>query len=65
MHYQQPKGQKMNDMKLTRRGKAVVAVIAILAGYLLVSAVFNSVTPTECKVPTKELSQGCITLLYG
>ena len=55
----------MNDIKLTRRGKAVVAVLAILAGYLLVSSVFNSVTPTECKVPTKELSQGCITLLYG
>ncbi len=55
----------MSDIKLTRRGKAVIAVIAIVAGYLLVSAVFNSVTPTECKVPTKELSQGCITLLYG
>lgn len=55
----------MNDMKLTRRGKAVVAVIAIVAGYLLASALLSSVTPTECKVPTKELSQGCITLLYG
>jgi hypothetical protein len=46
--------------RLTRRGKLVVA----LAALLLISWLFQATTPDECKVPVGEMSQFCLDLLY-
>lgn len=54
----------MNDIRLTRRGKVVVAILAGLGLYFVAAAALGSVTPDECKVPTDQMSQGCIALIY-
>lgn len=54
----------MNDIRLTRRGKMVVAILAGLGLYFVAAAALNSVTPDECKVPSDQMSQGCIALIY-
>jgi hypothetical protein len=46
--------------RLTRRGRFVVA----LAALLLVSWALQATTPEECKVPVGEMSQFCLDLLY-
>jgi hypothetical protein len=53
-------GDIMNDIRLTTRGK-IILVAAILA---TVYGLFIAVTPEECNVPTENMSQGCISLLY-
>lgn len=58
------KGKDMNDIRLTRRGKVVVAILAGLGLYFVAAAALNSVTPDECKVPSDQMSQGCIALIY-
>jgi hypothetical protein len=54
----------MNNIRLTTRGKIVLAVLAVLAGYLVASAALGAVTPDECKVPNDQMTQGCIALIY-
>lgn len=54
----------MDTVRLTRRGKIVVALLVTIAGYLVASAAISAVTPDECKVPTEQMSQGCIALIY-
>lgn len=54
----------MSEITLTKRGKIVAGVLAAVAGYLLVSAAFAAVTPDECQVPTDQMTQGCIALIY-
>jgi lysophospholipid acyltransferase (LPLAT)-like uncharacterized protein len=54
----------MREITLTKRGKIVAGVLAAIAGYLLVSAVLAAITPDECKVPTDQMNQGCIALIY-
>lgn len=46
--------------RLTRRGRFVVA----LAALLFVSWLLNATTPDECKVPVGKMSQFCVDLLY-
>jgi hypothetical protein len=54
----------MDTVRLTRRGKIVVAILLALAGYLVASAALSAVTPDECKVSTEQMSRGCIALIY-
>ena len=54
----------MTDIRFTTRGKIVLAVLAVLAGYLVASAALSAVTPDELQVPTDQMTQGCITLIY-
>jgi hypothetical protein len=50
----------MTKTRLTRRGKIVVAIIAVAIFWWL-----NDVTtPDECKVPIDQMSQFCIDLMY-
>lgn len=49
----------MNSIRLTRRGKIVLAV-AILAMFW---ALVNAVTPDECKVEWDQMSAGCKSLV--
>lgn len=51
----------MTSIRLTRRGKVVLALAIIATFWALVSAV----TPDECKVATKEMSSACKSLVYG
>lgn len=51
----------MNAIRLTTRGKVVLAILAI-AGVL---ALMASVTPDECKVSSDNMSQACKSLLYS
>lgn len=55
------KGQKMNSIRLTRRGKIVLA-IAILATFW---ALINAITPDECKVDAAEMSAQCKSLVFS
>ena len=51
-------------MKLNRRGRIVrnffIAVVLLALFWFL----FDVTTPKECKVPTNEMSQFCLDLLY-
>jgi hypothetical protein len=47
-------------MKLTLRGKIVVAALFIA----LIAWAFNATTPEQCKVPVDQMSQFCKDLLY-
>ena len=53
-------GDTMNDIRLTTRGK----IILVAAIFATVYGLFIAVTPEECNVPTEDMSQGCISLLY-
>ncbi len=54
----------MNDIRLTKRGKIVVAILAAVVAYLAVSAAFDAITPDNCKVSPQYMSKGCIDLIY-
>ena len=45
----------MNSIRLTTRGKIVLAVAILAAFWFAV----NAVTPEECKVAAESLSAGC------
>lgn len=47
--------------RLTRRGRFVVA----LAALLLISWLLNITTPEQCKVPVGEMSQFCIDFMFS
>ena len=51
-------------MKLNRRGRIVRNFFIAGLLLLLFSFLFNVTTPQECKVPTNEMSQLCLDLLY-
>lgn len=51
----------MSDIRLTRRGKVVLA-IAILATFW---ALMNAVTPDECKVDAADMSAQCKALVFS
>lgn len=50
----------MEQVKITRRGWIVVAVLLLAIVWLANDAT----TPPECKVPVSEMSQFCVDLLY-
>lgn len=50
----------MNTIRLTTRGKIVLAVAIAATFWALITAV----TPDECKVSVENMSQGCISLVY-
>jgi lysophospholipid acyltransferase (LPLAT)-like uncharacterized protein len=58
------KGADMNEIRLTTRGKVLLGIAVALVAYVLASAALGAVTPDECKVPTEQMSQGCIALIY-
>ena len=51
----------MSDIRLTTRGKIVLAVALVATFWALVAVV----TPDECEVPADQMSRGCISLVYG
>lgn len=51
-------------MKLNRRGRIVRNFFIAGLFLLLIGFLFNVTTPQECKVPTNEMSQFCLDLLY-
>lgn len=51
---------KARKGKLTNRGKAVIAILFIVIWGLLL----NGTTPDQCKVPTDQMSEYCIDLIY-
>lgn len=55
------KGNDMSDIRLTTRGKIVLAVALVATFWALVAVV----TPDECEVPADQMSRGCISLVYG
>lgn len=46
--------------RLTRRGKWAVAILILI----ILGLINDSTTPDECKVPTEQMSQFCVDLLY-
>ena len=53
----------MRDIRLTRRGRIVVAVLVTLAVIVLYSILHNMTMPEECRVSIAEMSETCRTLL--
>lgn len=53
----------MKDIRLTRRGRIVVAVMVTLAIIVLYSILNNVTMPEECRVSIAEMSETCRTLL--
>lgn len=51
----------MNSIRLTTRGKIVLAAAIVATFWALLAAT----TPDECKVATEDMSRGCISLVYG
>ena len=51
----------MNSIRLTTRGKIVLAVAIVATFWALISVT----TPDECKVSAEDMSRGCISLVYG
>lgn len=51
-------------MKLTKRGRIVKRLVIAIVILLVVAWLFDVTTPQECKVPTEQMSQFCIDLLY-
>jgi len=47
-------------VKLTRRGKIVLAVFVLAVVWFL----FDVTTPDQCKVPVDQMNQFCIDLMY-
>jgi hypothetical protein len=54
----------MTNVRLTARGKFVVAVLVVLAVFTALSVSLNAVTPKECNVSVENMSQGCKSLIY-
>jgi hypothetical protein len=51
----------MSTIRLTTRGKVILAVL-VIAGVL---ALMAAVTPDECNVSSEDMSQACKSLLYS
>jgi hypothetical protein len=65
------KGNKMIDLvqslmgvKLNKRGRYVVGTLLFVAFLMLWAFLDNATTPESCKVPTEQMSQFCLDLLY-
>lgn len=51
-------------IKLNKRGRIVKRIVIALLVLVTIGWLFNVTTPKECKVPTEQMSQFCIDLLY-
>lgn len=65
------KGNKMIDLvgnlmgvTLNKRGRIVVGTLMFVAFLMLWAFLDNATTPESCKVPTEQMSQFCLDLLY-
>lgn len=56
--------ERRYNTRLTRRGRLVIGW-AIALAFLAVFALANyATTPSECRVPTEQMSQFCLDLMY-
>jgi hypothetical protein len=51
-------------MKLTKRGRIVKRILITVIVLAIIYILNYITTPHECKVPTNEMSQFCLDLLY-
>jgi hypothetical protein len=49
---------------LNKRGRYVVGTLLFVAFLMLWAFLDNATTPESCKVPTEQMSQFCLDLLY-
>lgn len=63
-YHQRRKGNDMNDIRLTTRGKIVFGVLAATLGIAIYGMLLDLVTPSECKVSRAEMSAACEMLVY-
>ena len=49
---------------LNKRGRIVVGTLMFVAFLMLWAFLDNATTPESCKVPTEQMSQFCLDLLY-
>ena len=56
--------ERKTNTRLTRRGRLVISWALALA-FLAVFGLANyATTPAECRVPTEQMSQFCLDVLY-
>jgi hypothetical protein len=65
------KGIKMIDLvqdlmgvRLNKRGRIVIGTLMFVAFLMLWAFLDNATTPEMCKVPTEQMNQFCLDLLY-
>lgn len=54
----------MNDIRLTKRGKVVIGVVIAALALAVYGMLLDAVTPDECKVPTDQMSDWCVSMIY-
>ena len=56
--------QDLMGVRLTKRGRYVVGTALFVAFLMLWAFLDNATTPEMCKVPTEQMNQFCLDLLY-
>jgi hypothetical protein len=56
--------QDLMGVRLNKRGRMVIGTLLFVAFLMLWAFLDNATTPEMCKVPTEQMSQFCLDLLY-
>jgi selenocysteine lyase/cysteine desulfurase len=56
--------QDMMGVTLNKRGRIVIGTMLFIAFMALWAFLDNATTPEMCKVPTEQMNQFCLDLLY-
>jgi hypothetical protein len=56
--------QDLMGVRLNKRGRMVIGTLLFVAFLMLWAFLDNATTPESCKVPTEQMSQFCLDLLY-
>lgn len=56
--------ENLMGVRLNKRGRIVVGTMLFVSFLMLWAFLDNATTPESCKVPTEQMSQFCLDLLY-
>jgi hypothetical protein len=56
--------QDMMGVTLNKRGRIVIGTLLFVGFMMLWAFLDNATTPEMCKVPTEQMNQFCLDLLY-
>jgi hypothetical protein len=56
--------QDLMGVRLNKRGRYVIGTLLFVAFLMLWAFLDNATTPESCKVPTEQMNQFCLDLLY-
>jgi hypothetical protein len=56
--------QDLMGVRLSKRGRYVIGTMLFIVSLVVIGFLNNATTPEDCKVPTEQMSQWCLDLLY-